>query len=285
VSPNHENELIKELRDILVKLSFYKGLSDHLLNKEPPIGDPVDEIRAKANLRVFLLDKIGKYRDLITKLTGTDKTTIYEFGKPRTVDMWTMGLREDYDYRSTEALNDATVNLTMAISKLEREIDEGYRDEEGNIIEKPRKIFTEPPKAFIAHGGDSPALKKLKGFLEALGVQPLVVEEQPSKGRSIAENVDYYARQADCAIILATKGDIDARTGGFIPRGNVLMETGKLQEIFKDRIVYLLQAGTKFPTNISEKVRERFTSQNMDNAFIKIAKELTEFGILRAVKP
>ena len=141
------------------------------------------------------------------------------------------------------------------------------------------------PKAFIAHGGDSPALAKLKSFLEALGVQPIIVEEQPSEGRSIAENVDWYSRQADCAIILATKGDVDARTGGFIPRGNVLMETGKLQEIFKDRIVYLLQAGTKFPTNISEKVRERFTSQNMDNAFIKIAKELKKFGILRAVKP
>lgn len=136
MSPNHENKLIKELRDILGKLAFYKGLSDHFLKKEPPIGDPVDEIRAKANLRVFLLAKIGKYRDLITKLTGTDKTTIYEFGKPRTVDMWTMGLREDYDYRSTEALNDATVNLTMAISKLEREIDEGYRDEQGNLIAK-----------------------------------------------------------------------------------------------------------------------------------------------------
>lgn len=146
-------------------------------------------------------------------------------------------------------------------------------------------IPTPQPKAFIAHGGDSPALSKLKSFLKALGVEPLVVEEQPSEGRSVAENVDWYSRQADCAIILATKGDVDARTGGFIPRGNVLMETGKLQEIFKDRIVYLLQAGTKFPTSISEKVRERFTSQNMDNAFIKIAKELKKFGILRAVKP
>ena len=63
------------------------------------------------------------------------------------------------------------------------------------------------------------------------------------------------------------------------------MEIGKLQEIFKDRIIYLLQAGVKFPTNVNEKVRERFTSQNMDNAFIKIAKELREFGILKAVKP
>lgn len=153
------------------------------------------------------------------------------------------------------------------------------------IEEKLRVITTEPPKAFIAHGGDSPALRNLKSFLEALGMQPLVVEEQPSEGRSVSENVDWYARQADCAIILATKGDIDGKTGSFIPRGNVLMEIGKLQQIFKDRIIYLLQAGAKFPTNISEKVRGRFTTQSMDKAFIKIAKELKKFGILKAIKP
>ena len=141
------------------------------------------------------------------------------------------------------------------------------------------------PKAFIAHGGKSEVRDKLCQFLTALGVTPLIVEEQPSEGRSVGENVDWYARQADCAIILATKGDIDGKTGRFIPRGNVLIEIGKSQELFKDRIIYLLQAGARLPTNISEKVRARFTTQNMDNAFIKIATELRKFGILRAVKP
>jgi predicted nucleotide-binding protein len=140
-------------------------------------------------------------------------------------------------------------------------------------------------KAFIAHGGQSPILDKLKEFLIALGIEPLVVEEQASENRSVGDNVDYYARQADFAIILATKGDIDGQTGGFIPRGNVLIEIGKSQEIFKDRIIYLLQAGTKFPTNISEKVWGRFTTERMDDAFIKIARELTEMKILKAVKP
>ena len=152
------------------------------------------------------------------------------------------------------------------------------------IEEKPA-VIAERPKVFIAHGGESPSLNKLREFLEALGVEPLVVEEQPSEGRSVGENVDWYARQADCAIILATKGDIDGKTGRFIPRGNVLIEIGKSQELFKDRIIYLLQAGTKVPTNISEKVRGRFTTQRMDDAFIKIAKELNKFGILKAVKP
>ena len=144
---------------------------------------------------------------------------------------------------------------------------------------------TEPPKAFIAHGGKSEALDKLKEFLVALGVEPLIVEEQASENRSVGNNVDSYARQADCAIILATKGDIDGVTGGFVPRGNVLVEIGKAQELFKDRIIYLLQAGTKFPTNVSEKVWGRFTSSCMDETFIKVARELQAFGLLKAVKP
>jgi len=152
-------------------------------------------------------------------------------------------------------------------------------------LELQKISVTEPPKAFIAHGGQSPILNKLRDFLIALGIEPLVVEEQASENRSVGDNVDYYARQADFAIILATKGDIDGKAGGFIPRGNVLIEIGKSQELFKDRIIYLLQAGTKFPTNVSEKVWERFTLQNMDIAFIKIAKELKKFGILKAVKP
>lgn len=152
-------------------------------------------------------------------------------------------------------------------------------------IDSGKSIIEEKPKAFIAHGGDSPALRKLKKFLEALDVQPLVVEEQASEDRSVGENVDWYSKRANCAIILATKGDIDGKTGDFIPRGNVLMEIGKLQNLFKGRIIYLLQAGTKFPTNISEKVWGHFSPQSMDNAFTKVSRELTAFGILKAVKP
>ena len=160
-------------------------------------------------------------------------------------------------------------------------------EEKPTVIEVPPEdvLRVVPPKAFIAHGGQSLILDKLKDFLKALGIEPLVVEEQASENRSVGDNVDYYARQADFAIILATKGDIDGTSGGFIPRGNVLMEIGKSQEIFKDRIIYLLQAGTKFPTNVSEKVWGRFTTERMDDAFIKIARELTGFGMLKAEKP
>jgi predicted nucleotide-binding protein len=142
-----------------------------------------------------------------------------------------------------------------------------------------------PPHAFIAHGGKTAARDKLQDFLMALGVTPIIVEKQPSQGRSKDKNVEHYLKQCDCAIILATKGDIDGRTGEFIPRGNILIEIGRSQEILPDRMIYLLEEGAKFPTDIDEKVWERFTKESMDKAFTKIAKEFRAFGLIRAIKP
>lgn len=140
------------------------------------------------------------------------------------------------------------------------------------------------PSVFIAHGGKTAARDKLEDFLTVLGVTPIIVEEQPSQGRSKDKNVEYYLKQCDCAIILATKGDVDGRTGEFIPRGNILIEIGRCQEILPDRMIYLLEEGAKFPTNIDEKVWERFTQESIDKAFIKVAKELRAFGLIRATK-
>lgn len=144
--------------------------------------------------------------------------------------------------------------------------------------------FTESPKAFVAHGGESPARDKLKDFLCALGIKPLIVEESPSEGRSVNENVEHYFNQSDCAIILATKGDIDAKTKEFIPRGNILIEVGMCIQKLPNRTIYLLEEEAKFPTDISEKVWEHFTQDNMERAFIKVANELRAFGLIKAIK-
>jgi len=238
------------------------------------------EYREMMSLRERLNREVGRFGPLVSELTGKEKIKTVGKGDEHSYDMWAAALRIEFNKTALNALRICIDYTGRAIGKLESDINEGVRDKQGKLIEKLQKLGSEPPKAFIAHGGESPALRKLQSYLEALGIQPLVVEEQPSGGRSIAENVDYYARQSDFAIILATKGDVDGKTGGFIPRGNVLMEIGKLQELLKDRIVYLVQAGTKLPTNISEKVRVRFSPQSMDNSFIKIAKELRNWGLL-----
>jgi len=141
-------------------------------------------------------------------------------------------------------------------------------------------------KTLIAHGGKSAALSKLHSFLEALGVEPLVVEIGPSEGRLTEEQVDEYMKQADCAIILATYGHIeDVKTSKKHPRLNVVDELGRCRNVFRDRTILLLEKGVDLPSNVSGIVYEHFTKQNMENAFIKVAKELRAFGLIKPMKP
>ncbi len=139
------------------------------------------------------------------------------------------------------------------------------------------------PKAFISHGKESEAIAKLQQFLSALGIEPIIVESQPNLGKTINDKVDYYLGQADCVVILAT-GD-DEIEGKLYPRQNVIHEIGLAQKTHADKIIYLLEENTEFPSNISSKVWERFNRENMEAAFLRIVIELRALGLLRAVKP
>lgn len=198
--------------------------------------------------------------------------------------MFFLGLGSYISPQVHQALRYCIDVTNSAIGRLEPDVEMRIRDKEGKVLEQFAGVDIAPPKAFIAHGGESAARDKLEDFLMALGVTPIIVEEQPSEGRSKDKNVEYYLKRSDCAIILATKGDIDGRTGEFIPRGNILNEVGRCQEIFPNRMVYLLEEGAKFPTNIDEKVWERFSEECVDKALIKVAKELRIFGLIKAMK-
>ncbi|HUF54031.1 MAG TPA: TIR domain-containing protein [Dehalococcoidia bacterium] len=132
---------------------------------------------------------------------------------------------------------------------------------------------------FIAHGGETEALNKLADFLsDDLGVKPLIVERLPSEGRSVNENVEFYLALANAAIVLATCDDLV--DGKYQPRANVHIELGRFQERFGDKVIYLLEEGAAYPSNVSEKVWERFTQDNMEKAFRKVVRELRSFGLL-----
>jgi len=140
-----------------------------------------------------------------------------------------------------------------------------------------------PPKVFIAHGGQTKALDKILTFLEILGLVARVAEEEPSEDRSVNEQVNWCLSNADCAIVLGTADDKDLKDGKLYPRRNVHIEIGRIQERLPGKVIYLLEEGASFPSNIGEKVYERFTKDNMEAAFLKIAKELRAFGIIKTL--
>jgi predicted nucleotide-binding protein len=223
-------------------------------------------------LRLELLRQSGRTKPLVVGITGKRLFTQWL----QTFDIWdgALGSSVELSHRLT-CLNLLTDSVNEALGRMET----------GPTASPSPFPFRASPRAFVAHGGDSKALGKLEEFLRALGVDPLVVEDQASEDRSANGNVEHYLSQADCAIVLATKGDIDGRTGEFLPRGNILIELGRCQERFPRKTVWLLEEDTKFPSNVSEKVWERFSHDNMERAFIKIVKELSAFGIVKTGKP
>jgi predicted nucleotide-binding protein len=180
------------------------------------------------------------------------------------------------------ALDGCMQATNRAIGKLESNIKMGVRDKQGKLIEKPQILSLIPPKGFISHGKESSTLNKLEEYLSALGVEPLIVKDQPNLDKTVDIKVNFYLGQADFVMILAT-GD-DKIDGILHPRQNVIHEIGLAQKTHAGKIIYLLENGTEFPSNINPKVWENFDQKNLENVFLRIVIELKALGIIRAVK-
>lgn len=147
-------------------------------------------------------------------------------------------------------------------------------------------LIEQSPKVFISHGKGEGALRKLETFLTEVGVKPIVVKDQPNLDRSVEKKVEDCLNEADFVIILATGDDeIANKPNTKQPRQNVIHEIGLAQKTHAGKIIYLLEEGTEFPSNINPKVYESFARQSMDGAFTAIVREMRELGFLKVVTP
>lgn len=264
--------IIQELKEFYSQLGKFRDLYVGRMQAKIILGS---EERERESIREELVRKSGGLKQIVVHLTG--KQYGQQFNE--SFDIWTEALGASLDSPLQRwCLGALMDNVNEAIGRLEAE-------------PKLEKLFKKtlsfkPPKAFIAHGGESAKLNKLCAFLEALGVKPLVSEVQPSEGRLTEGQVDEYMKQADCAIILATYGHIvDEKTHEKHPRLNAVDELGRCRKVFPHRTILLLEKEVDLPSNVSGIIHERFTKQNMEDAFIKVAKELRAFGLIRPIKP
>jgi predicted nucleotide-binding protein len=72
---------------------------------------------------------------------------------------------------------------------------------------KAKKVFSND--VFIVHGRDYKPVKELKTILKKLGLTPIVLHEQPSRGRTVVEKLEKYS-DVGYAFIILTPDDIGA---------------------------------------------------------------------------
>ena len=96
---------------------------------------------------------------------------------------------------------------------------------------KPISKTQQSKKVFIVHGHDDLAKKEVEVLLLKLGLEPIILHDQPNNGKTIIEKFEVNAEQCAYAVVLLTPDDIatsrkDMKSYHFRARQNVLYELG-----------------------------------------------------------
>ena len=109
-------------------------------------------------------------------------------------------------------------------------------------------------KVFIVHGHNNEIKEEVARLMAALGLQPIILHEQPNKGRTLIEKFTDYA-DVGFAIILLTNDDLGAakeEKDNMRPRArqNVVMELGYfLGKLGRDRVCPLYESKVDLPSD------------------------------------
>lgn len=117
------------------------------------------------------------------------------------------------------------------------------------------EYFSDSRKVFIVHGHDDPSKESTARFLERLGLQAIILHEQPSAGRTIIEKFETYSEDIAFAVVLLTpddRGGEAAEKSSLNPRArqNVIMELGYfIGRLGRTRVCAIHKGGVELPSD------------------------------------
>ena len=143
------------------------------------------------------------------------------------------------------------------LESMVHEIEE-YRDDDNQEPDSPvapdTPVRTNTDQVFVIHGHDHGARDTVARFLEGLGLEAVILQEQPSQGKTVIEKFEQYA-QCDFAVALFTSDDVGGTHDDDLQpraRQNVIFEFGYFIGKFgRDRVRALVKETPEIPTDYS----------------------------------
>lgn len=147
-------------------------------------------------------------------------------------------------------------------------------------------------KIFVVYGHDEPARNQLDAMLRRWGLEPIILDQLPSKGLTIIEKLEDYTEDVGFGVVLATPDDIGYPKAhedqkAFRARQNVVMELGMLLvKLGRPRVAILLgsQVAMERPSDIQGLIYIPFKDNLQKEAGPLLAKEMAEQGYVIDVK-
>jgi predicted nucleotide-binding protein len=110
-------------------------------------------------------------------------------------------------------------------------------------------------KVFIVHGHDGEAKETLARFLGRLGLEPIILHEQPNAGATLIEKFEVFSRDVAFAVVLLTPDDVGAKKStspNLVPRArqNVILELGYFMgKLGRGRVCALYRKDLDLPSD------------------------------------
>lgn len=170
----------------------------------------------------------------------------------------------------------ASADLAARLKPL-LETDDGYT---------PPSIEAANRKIFVVYGHDEGARNQLDAMLRRWGLEPLILDQLPSKGQTIIEKLEEYTADVGFGVVLSTPDDEGHRRGKedertFRARQNVVLELGMLlTKLGRQKVAILLKDQEKMerPSDIQGLIYIPFKDNLQKDAGSVLAKEMAAQG-------
>jgi predicted nucleotide-binding protein len=136
-------------------------------------------------------------------------------------------------------------------------------------------------RVFVVHGRDTEAKESVARFVERLGLEPIILHEQASSGRTVIEKFEVWA-DVGFAVVLLTPDDVGGLASSPTDlkgraRQNVILELGYfLGRLSRRRVCALYKKGVEIPSDYQGVLYVELDSPGVWRT--KLAQELVEAG-------
>jgi predicted nucleotide-binding protein len=151
----------------------------------------------------------------------------------------------------------------------------------------PRKATSMPSRrVFVVYGHDTVARTQLEAMLRRWDLEPVILDQLPSKGLTIIEKLEECRQDVGFAVVLATADDEGHKRENpnqilFRARQNVVLELGMmLAAMGRSKVAILMDANPRMerPSDIQGLLYIPF-KDNVDEGKVLLAKEMHAQGI------
>jgi predicted nucleotide-binding protein len=170
------------------------------------------------------------------------------------------GLLGGYDTDPHEGINRLKSDIRSKVEFLDRLLDKvellksNVKENETQIIHPQNHINSDNGNIFIVHGHNSAVKESVARTITKLGLNPIILHEQPNAGNTIIEKFEANSKVAFAIILLTDddegrskeEKDLKARA-----RQNVILEWGYfIGKLGRKRVLSLYSEGVELPSDI-----------------------------------